>query len=149
MTERTSLNAVIPDGYRKLIALDSYIGANIEEPIKDLVYLRASLINGCNYCVHEHSVDLQAGGMPVRKIFTVTTWRESSFFDERERMALELTDAITNIAGGVSDELWERAHTVFSEKQVADLILAIGTIAIWNRIGISTHLPTTPLDETD
>jgi len=143
---RTPLRSSVREGYRKVVELDDYIAENVDDTIKNLVYLRASLINGCTYCVDSHSTDLLAGGMLPRKIFSVTTWRESTFFDERERMALELTEAITNISGGVGDELWEAAHAVFTEKEVGDLILAIGTIGIWNRLGISTQLPTPALD---
>lgn len=143
---RTPLRSSVREGYRKVVELDDYITENIDDTIKNLVYLRASLINGCTYCVDSHSTDLLAGGMPPRKIFSVTTWRESTFFDERERMALELTEAITNISGGVDDELWDAAHAVFTEKEVGDLILAIGTIGVWNRLGISTQLPTPALD---
>lgn len=143
---RTPLGKSVREGYRKVVELDNYVSENVDETIKNLVYLRASLINGCTYCVDSHSTDLLKGGMQPRKIFSVATWRESTFFDERERMALELTEAITNISGGVSDELWDAAHAVFSEKEVGDLILAISTIGVWNRIGISTQLPTPPLD---
>lgn len=143
---RTPVGKSARDGYSRVIELDNYVSENVDDTIKNLVYLRASLINGCTYCVDSHSTDLLAGGMLPRKIFSVTTWRESAFFDERERMALELTEAITDIAGGVSDELWDAAHTVFSEKEIGDLILAIGTIGIWNRLGISTRLPTPSLD---
>lgn len=134
------------EGYRKVVELDNYVAESLGSELMNLVYLRASLLNGCNYCVDSHSTDLRADGMPERKIVSVATWEESTFFTERERVALEFTDAVTDIAGGVDDDLWQRAEAEFGEKGVGDLILAIGTIAIWNRIGISTHLATPPLD---
>lgn len=143
---RTPLGKSVREGYRKVVELEGYISESLDETLKNLVYLRASLMNGCTYCVDSHSTDLLKGGMQPRKILSVTTWRESTFYDERERMAFELTEAITNISGGVSDELWDAALTVFSEKELGDLILAISTIGVWNRIGISTQLPTPPLD---
>jgi AhpD family alkylhydroperoxidase len=143
---RTPLGTLAREGYRKVIELEGYVAANVDDTLKNLIYLRASLMNGCTFCVDSHSTDLLNGGMQPRKIFSVTTWRDSSFYDERERMAFELTEAITNISGGVSDKLWDSALTVFSEKELGDLILAISTIGVWNRIGVSTHLPTPPLD---
>jgi AhpD family alkylhydroperoxidase len=143
---RFKLAHVSPDGYRIVKELDRYCGNSLDPAIKELINLRASLINGCTFCVDQHSVDLQREGMHVRKIFSVTTWRESSFFTDVERMALELTEAITNISGGVTDELWHRAREIFSEEELGDVILAIGSINILNRIGISTQLQPPPLD---
>jgi AhpD family alkylhydroperoxidase len=140
------LAKVSPDGYKIVNALDDYCGNSLDPMLKDLISLRASLMNGCTYCVDMRSVDLQNAGMPIRKIYSVTTWRESSFFSDVERMALELTEAITDIGGGVTDELWDKASTVFNEQELGDIILAIGTINIWNRIGVSTRMQPPPLN---
>jgi AhpD family alkylhydroperoxidase len=144
---RTPLSTSVPEGYRKVNALDLYVTNNLEPSLRDLVYLRASQLNGCNYCVDAHSSDLHvADGVPLRKVFAVTTWRESSFFTPRERLALELAEAITDIAHGVSDDLWARVSAAFSDKEVGDLVLAISMINVWNRISISTRLQPEPLD---
>jgi AhpD family alkylhydroperoxidase len=145
MSTRTPVGKSARDGYRKVVELDAYVTETLEFELVNLVYLRASLLNGCNYCVDAHSTDLINGGVPTRKVFGVATWKESTFFSESERVAFELTDAITHISGGVSDDLWARASETFGEKGLGDLILAIGTINLWNRIGISTHLATPPL----
>ena len=143
---RTHIADTSPEGYRKVNALDSYVSTALDPALKDLISLRASQLNGCNYCVDYHSGDLLGDGFDIRKVFAVTTWRESTFFTARERMALELTEEITQIAGGVSDELWARASETFSAKELSDIVLAIGTINLWNRIGISTRLQPEPLD---
>ena len=139
MTERIQVPSVAPAGYRKVINLDGYVGGVVEEPLGDLIKLRASQINGCTYCVDMHSVDLQGRGVPVRKVFAVAAWRESPWFTDRERTALELTEAVTLIhEAGVSDELYERALAEFGEEGLANLLLAIATINVWNRIAIPT-----------
>ena len=139
--ERVQISSAVPDGYRKVINLDGYVGQAVEEPLGDLIKLRASQINGCTYCVDMHSVDLQEGGYPLRKVFAVSAWRESPWFSERERTALELTEAVTLIhQGGVSEALYARSLAELGEVGFANLILAIGTINIWNRIAIPTHL---------
>ncbi|MFF1574422.1 carboxymuconolactone decarboxylase family protein [Leifsonia sp. NPDC058292] len=140
MTQRIDISSLVPDGYRKVINLDGYTAQHVEEPLGDLIKLRASQINGCTFCVDMHSVDLQSAGVPVRKVFSVITWRESEWFTPRERVALELTEAVTLIQGGVSDELYDRALAEFGDVGLADLILAIATINVWNRIAIPTHL---------
>ncbi|CAM5275175.1 carboxymuconolactone decarboxylase family protein [Leifsonia shinshuensis] len=140
-TARVQLSSVVPDGYRKVINLDGYVGQTVEAPLGDLIKLRASQLNGCSFCVDMHSVDLQEGGYPLRKVFAVSAWRESPWFTERERTALELTEAVTLIhQGGVSEELYARAIAEFGEVDFANLLLAIGTINIWNRIAVPTHL---------
>lgn len=141
MTERIQISSLAREGYRAVVALDRYVGERVEAPLGDLVKLRASQLNGCTYCVDMHSVDLQGGGIPLRKVFAVSAWRESTWFTPRERTALELTEAITLLSeGGVSDALYERALAEFGEAGLADLILAIGTINVWNRIAVPTHM---------
>lgn len=140
-TERLLLSSAVPEGYRKVINLDGYLGQAVENPLGDLIKLRASQLNGCTYCVDMHSVDLTDGGYPLRKVFAVSAWRESPWFTPRERTALELTEAVTLIhEGGVSDELYTRSVAEFGEEGFANLILAIGTINIWNRIAIPTRM---------
>jgi len=145
MSARTSIGKSAREGYRKVVELDAYVTENIDFELVNLVYLRASFINGCNYCVDAHSTDLIKGGVPVRKVFAVSTWEESTLFSDRERVAFELTDAVTHISTGVNDDLWQRGSAEFGEKGLGDLILAIGTINLWNRIAIPTHLPVPPL----
>ncbi|WP_223695160.1 carboxymuconolactone decarboxylase family protein [Leifsonia poae] len=141
MTERIDIASVVPEGYRKAVNLDGYVSQHVENPLRDLVNLRASQLNGCTFCVDMHSVDLQSGGVPLRKVFSVITWRESEWFTPRERVALELTEAVTLIhQGGVSDDLYARALAEFGEEALANLLLAIATINVWNRIAIPTRM---------
>ncbi|WP_158863339.1 carboxymuconolactone decarboxylase family protein [Leifsonia sp. AG29] len=141
MTERIQLSALAPEGYRKIVTLDGYVGGAVEEPLGDLIKLRASQLNGCTYCVDMHSVDLQGRGVPLRKVFAVSAWRESPWFTDRERVALELTEAVTLIhRGSVSDDLYDRAVAEFGEEGLANLLLAIATINVWNRVAIPTRM---------
>ena len=146
MTERIQISAHSPEGYRKVNSLDAYVTSNLDSELVNFIYLRASLINGCTYCVDAHSVDLADGGTDPRRIYSVRTWRESSFYSERERAAFALTEAVTLIAdGGVSDEIWAAASKVFSDKELSDIVLAIATINVWNRLAIPTLMPAPPL----
>jgi AhpD family alkylhydroperoxidase len=145
MSTRTSIAQSSREGYRKVVDLDAYVTDNIDFELVNLVYLRASFINGCNYCVDAHSTDLIKGDVPVRKVTAVATWKESTLFTDRQRLAFELTDAVTAIANGVDEDLWARGTAEFGEKGLGDLILAIGTVNLWNRIAIPTHLPVPPL----
>ncbi|HWM34673.1 MAG TPA: carboxymuconolactone decarboxylase family protein [Pseudolysinimonas sp.] len=147
MTERIQISSLSPKGYRAVNHLDSYVNEALDTELVNFIYLRASLMNGCTYCVDAHSVDLVEGGTDPRRVYSVTTWRESSFYSERERAAFAMTEQLTalNGNGGVDDATWAEAAAVFTEQELSDIVLAIGTINIWNRIAIGTRMPTPPL----
>lgn len=142
---RLNISQHAPEGYQAVAALDSYVRQNLDHVLLDFVKLRASQLNGCAFCVDMHATDLEKSGVPTRKIYAVSAWRETSYFTDQERAALALTEQITLIASGVDDAAWQQATGVFSERELSDLVLAIGTINLWNRIGVSTHLAPPPL----
>jgi AhpD family alkylhydroperoxidase len=114
--------------------------SSIERSLQQLVKLRASQINGCGYCVDLHSRDAVEEGDTVQRVAGVVVWREMPFFTERERAALELTEAVTRLADNpISDQLYERVKTQFSDQAMADLIYVIAVINVWNRIGATAH----------
>jgi AhpD family alkylhydroperoxidase len=125
--------------YRAMAALDA--SAPLEPRLRELVRIRASQINGCAYCVDMHSVEAQTLGEHDRRIFAVAAWRESPFFDERERAALELTEAMTRLgAAGVSDAVYARAAAAFGEDELGNLMGTIIAINAWNRVAVSTAM---------
>ena len=116
--------------------------ADIPEATRLFVALRASQINGCSVCCDMHSRELKLLGEPDERIFTLSAWREASYFSDAERAALALTEAATRLADGsdaVSDEVWEEAARHYDEAQLASLVLAIATINAWNRINATTR----------
>lgn len=115
--------------------------ADIPEATRLFVALRASQINGCSVCCDMHSRELKVLGEPDERIFTLSAWREASYFSDAERAALALTEAATRLADGsdVSDEVWEEAARHYDEAQLASLVLAIATINAWNRINATTR----------
>jgi AhpD family alkylhydroperoxidase len=140
MSHRLNVAEVAPEGYRAMLGLETYIRKNVDATILELVKLRASMINGCSFCVDMHSQEALGAGESSRRLFAVAAWREAPFFDERERAALALTDEATRLGpDGVSDETWALVTKHFSERETADLLLAIVTINGWNRIAIPTR----------
>ncbi|MBR8358208.1 carboxymuconolactone decarboxylase family protein [Burkholderia vietnamiensis] len=110
----------------------------IEKPLAELVRLRASQINGCAFCVDMHTSDARKGGETDRRLATVVTWRETPFFTERERAALEWTEALTLVAGShVPDSVWEAVRPHFTDEELFDLSMLIATINSWNRFAIA------------
>lgn len=141
MTQRMNLQEVVPDGYRAIAGLEKYVRANVDPTVLELVKLRASILNGCAFCVDLHSRDALAAGESSRRLFAVATWWEAPFFNERERTALALTDAVTKLGErGVPDDVWDAARKEWPEKDLANLIIAIATINVWNRVGVTTQM---------
>ncbi|MGN9910912.1 carboxymuconolactone decarboxylase family protein [Phytohabitans sp. LJ34] len=140
--QRINLGEVAPEGFELVLKLEGYIRRRVEKKLLHLVKLRASIINGCTYCVDMHSRDAIEEGESTRRLFAVAAWHEAPFFDERERAALALTDSVTRLGeGGVPDDVWDGAAKVFTEEEVADLLIAIATINVWNRIAIPSRTP--------
>jgi AhpD family alkylhydroperoxidase len=99
--------------------------------------LRASQINGCAYCIDMHCKDLRAGGENEQRLYSLDAWRESPFYSDRERAALEWTEALTLITNGhVPDEVYEKVRQHFNDKELSDLTLAVVSINGWNRLNM-------------
>ncbi|WP_328426851.1 carboxymuconolactone decarboxylase family protein [Micromonospora sp. NBC_00389] len=132
---------LVPQAYKAVMGMEKYVQTNVDHTVLELVKLRASILNGCAFCVDMHSQDALAAGESSRRLFAVAAWREATFFDERERAALALTDAVTRLGEhGVPDEVWDTAAKVWTEKELADLVIAIATINVWNRIAVTMQL---------
>lgn len=147
ITQRLDMSAVAPDGFKAVFAMEAYVRKNVPSDLLHLVKLRASTINGCAFCVDMHATDALGDGEHVRRVTAVAAWRESPFFDERERLALELTDAVTRLdEHGVPDDVWSQAIEQFGDRLTADLVMAVATINVWNRIAVSTRIAPPPLE---
>lgn len=142
---RLDVHQHAPEGYRAVAALDAYVARHLDRVLLDLVKLRASQLNGCAYCVDLHAADLEKAGVASRTLHGVAVWRETPFFTDRERAALALTEQVTLLPAGVDDATWDAAARAFPERELADLVLAIGTINLWNRIAVPTRLAPPPL----
>jgi AhpD family alkylhydroperoxidase len=127
------------DALKAMYAMEKYLHqSSIEPMLMHLVKLRASQINGCAYCVDMHSKDLLAGGETIQRIYGLNGWRETTYYTERERAALEWTEAVTLIGEThAEDELFDATRKVFSEQEIVDLTWVIATINAWNRMAIS------------
>jgi AhpD family alkylhydroperoxidase len=129
-----------PDGYQAIIHLSGAVRCSGLEPdLLELVKMRASQINGCAYCLDMHSKDARAAGETEQRLYALNAWRETPFFTERERAALELTEAVTLIAEThVPQQVVEEASRVFSPDELSKLVYAIIEINSWNRLAITT-----------
>ena len=133
---------IIPDAMQALRALAASVRkGGVPSRTRDLVYLRASQINGCSVCVEMHSRDLKKAGETDERLFAVAAWRESPYFTDAERAALALTEAATRLSDRpdpVPDEIWNEAARHYDEPALAALIIAIANINVWNRLNATT-----------
>jgi AhpD family alkylhydroperoxidase len=143
MNARVRYTRVAPGGYEAMLGLEKYLhGCGLEERLVHLVKLRASQINGCAYCIDMHWKDLRAIGEDEQRLYMLDAWDESPFYSDRERAALLWTEAVTLVADHhVPDDVYERVKGHFSEKEIADLTVAIATINAWNRINVALRTP--------
>jgi AhpD family alkylhydroperoxidase len=141
MNSRIKINKANQAAYRAMLTLEHYSeSTSLTTKHKDLIKIRASQINGCAFCVDMHTRDARNAGETEQRIFTISVWRDTPFFDEHERAILALTEEITLISNKVSDETYNNAAALFDEAYLAEIIMAIITINAWNRIGIATKL---------
>jgi AhpD family alkylhydroperoxidase len=114
----------------------------LDPRLHNLVSLRASQINGCAFCLDMHWKEARAGGETEDRLYSLEAWRESPLYEERERAALELCEAMTLIADGqVPDEVWDRVEAVITdEEELAQLVFAITAINSWNRLAITARV---------
>ena len=139
METRLNYTKVAPGGIHAMYTLHKYVeGSGIERSLLELVKTRASLINGCAYCIDMHTKDARTLGESEQRLYLLDAWREAPFYTERERAALAWTEAVTLISEShASDEDYASACAQFSEQELVNLTMAIISINGWNRLAIS------------
>ena len=143
MQKRLNIKEAAPNALKAMVGLEMYLSqSSLSKTTKELIKIRASQINGCAYCINTHTQDAIRNGETNQRIFLLSTWREAEdIFTEEEKVVLVITEEITLIhQNGLSDETYSSALQFFSEAQIADIITAIITINLWNRVVLSTHL---------
>ena len=139
MEPRLKYPRVSPDPYNAMLGLEQKLhSSGLDERLLHMVKLRASMINGCAYCIDMHWKDAVAARETEQRLYGLGAWRESPYYNDRERAALALTEAMTVITDGhVPDDVFEQARAQFSEKEVVDLAWAAAAINAWNRMAIT------------
>jgi AhpD family alkylhydroperoxidase len=140
--DRLDIHADARPLYHAQVAFDRAVRESPLDPgVRELVKIRASQLNGCAFCIDMHTREALEGGETQRRLFALAAWRESPLFDERERAALALTDAVTLIATEAQriDPAYDAAAEHFSTEELAALLYAIAMINTWNRLAVTTH----------
>jgi AhpD family alkylhydroperoxidase len=136
---RMEIGRAAPSLHRALVTLGNQV--ELDPRLRELVNVRASILNGCAYCIDMHTKNARRAGESEQRLYAVAAWHEAAVFDARERAALALTDAVTLISDEhVPREVWEEARTHFGPGELAQLVWAITVINAWNRIAITTRM---------
>jgi AhpD family alkylhydroperoxidase len=141
MEQRIDLAKHAQEAQKSLHALEKYIATcGLDHKLIHLLKLRASQINGCAYCIDMHSKDARALGETEQRLYELNAWRETPFYSERERAALEWTESLTLVSQThVPDETYEAVKKHFSEKEIVDLSILVSLINMWNRLAIAAR----------
>lgn len=139
MQPRIDYRKYAQDALKSLLGLEKYISeSGLDHKLIHLIKMRASQINGCAYCIDMHSIDARALGETEQRLYALDAWRETPFFTDRERVALEWTEAVTRVSEThVPDTVYEEVKKQFSEKEIVDLTIVVSAINMWNRLAIS------------
>lgn len=142
MEKRININDIEPQAFKAMFALENYLAnTQLSKINKELIKIRTSQINGCAFCIDMHTKDALKYGETTQRIFLLNAWRETDLFTAEEKVILAMTEEITLIhKHGLSNETYQKASALFDKNQIAQIIMAIGTINTWNRIAISTQL---------
>ena len=139
MKPRIDWFKLAPDAYKAQAGVEHYVrGSGLDKHLYELVKLRASQLNHCAYCIDMHWKDARAGGETEQRLYGLSAWQESPYYTDRERAALEWTEAVTLLTEGfVSDAVYDRVRGHFAEDELVKLTMGIVAINGWNRLCVS------------
>lgn len=138
MSKRLDYFGVAPDAMKGMLEMEKYVHqSGLERKLYELVKTRASQINGCAYCLDMHTKDARKAGETEQRLYALNAWRETNFYSERERAALEWTEQLTLVSSHhITDEFYKKVSQHFTEKEMLALTIAIVAINGWNRLAI-------------
>lgn len=142
---RIRIEELEPKAYKIMYAFEDYLKDSLlTSTYIELIKMRASQLNRCAFCLNMHTRDALKEGETETRINMLPVWQEvPALYNEKERVILQMTEEITDISHGLSDETYNKATSLFSDKEVAQIIVAIVVINSWNRLGVSTRLEDT------
>jgi len=136
MESRLNIFAKGAAALKPVFGLAMYIKkSGFEVGLKELVDFRVSQMNGCAYCLDMHWKEARAHGETEQRLYGLGAWRESPYYTDRERAALEWAEAMTNV--DISDEVYEKVKAQFTDEELIDLSIVVTTINTWNRINLA------------
>ncbi|WP_141733819.1 carboxymuconolactone decarboxylase family protein [Oligoflexus tunisiensis] len=139
MTSLLNYNQISPEAYKALLALDKIVqNGSLPQNLRHLIRIRASQLNGCLFCLDMHVKEARRDDERELRLHHLYAWHESQLFSDREKAALEWTDALTAIRPVEDKEpLLEKLRQHFNDTEISEMTFTIGLINIWNRFGVA------------
>ena len=140
---RIDFRNVSPAALQAQLGVETFVRrSGLEHALLHLVKVRASVMNGCAYCVDMHTKDARKAGETEQRLYAVPVWRETPFFTARERAALAWTESLTDLPRtGAPDDVFAEVARHFTEEELVALTMAIVSINGWNRIAVGFRNP--------
>jgi len=137
--QRVNIQQCQPEAYDAMFGLEKYMGnSTLDADLQEIIRLRASVLNGCQFCTDMHSKAAKKLGVSDEKIDALADWQQSSLFSDKEQAALAMTDSVTHIsAKGLPEHIYQKVAKYFREEEIAQLIMLMAVVNAWNRMGIS------------
>ena len=142
MTQRIDIAQTQPAALTAMMSVENYLAeTRLSTALKELIKIRASMINQCAYCIQMHTEFALKAGISRNKLFAISAWKESPLFDDTERAVLTLTDELTHVSQvGLSDNTYQECLELLGEEQVAQAIMQVIMINAWNRLAVGTKM---------
>jgi AhpD family alkylhydroperoxidase len=136
---RFDLLSVEPKAYGGLLAMHKQLSQSGLSPTHwDLINVRTSQLNGCAFCLMQHSQEAIEHGETEQRLRALPAWREAPYFTAEERAILAFTEEVTLITQHhVADAVYEEAAALLGEAYLAQVLLAVVAMNAWNRLGIA------------
>jgi AhpD family alkylhydroperoxidase len=141
MTAKLDPFAAAPELMKNWVRTSIAIASSLDPKLVGLVEIRASQINGCANCINMHTAEARAKGETEQRIYLLSAWREAPCYTDRERAALDWTEALTRLSEAHRQECaYQGLKAQFSEEEQVKLTLMINVINGWNRIAVGFGL---------
>jgi len=142
MQTRINISQIESQSFKAMMGLEIYLKeTDLDSRFRQLIKIRASILNNCAYCIQMHTEESKKLGESEQRLYALSAWKESPFFSEKERAVLELTDEVTLITlQGVSEATYFECLEQLGEQALAQCIMQIVTINMWNRIAVATKM---------
>jgi AhpD family alkylhydroperoxidase len=141
MTAKLDPFAAAPELMKNWVRASIAIASSLDPKLVGLVEIRASQINGCANCLNMHAAEARAKGETEQRIYLLSAWREAPCYTDRERAALDWTEALTRLSEAHGQEsAYQGLKAQFTEEEQVKLTLMINVINGWNRIAVGFGL---------
>ena len=136
MNRKINYRKIAPAAFHALLKSEEYMkGSTLDSKLLELVKIRVSQMNGCAFCLNMHTKDARGLGESEERIYLLNAWRDTKLYSDKEKAALEFSEALTNISSNpVTDDYFENRKALFTEKEIVDLVFAMNNIKSWNRL---------------